>query len=156
MKVSANLLTWLLRFYPPLLFQRIWVLSIGKDFRSARVKISRSLLNRNYNRSIFGGTIYAATDVFYPVLFHQLFSHEDYKIIVWLKSASVQYIKPGMTNLYFDIQISEEQISAAREILDTDGKYIETFPIELYNADKELCATVASEVYIRNLNLKRQ
>lgn len=156
MKVSANLLKWLLRFYPPLLFQRIWVLNLGKDFRSARVKISRSLLNRNYNRSIFGGTIYAATDAFYPVLFHQIFSHEDYKIIVWLKSAAIQYIKPGMTNLYFDIRISEEQISEARQILDTDGKYIETFPVELYNTDKELCATVLSEVYIRNLNLIRQ
>ena len=57
MLVSENVLKWALRFYPPLLFQRIWVIRFTKGFRGVRVKVNRSLINNNYNNSIFGGTI---------------------------------------------------------------------------------------------------
>ncbi len=156
MKVSATGLKWLLRFYPPLFFQRIWVQHIGKDFKSAQVKLNRSLFNRNYNASIFGGTIYAATDAFYPVLFHQLFTHQGYRIIVWLKAATIQYIKPGMTDLYFEIILTDDDIATAKKILDTGGKFVHTYLVELYNKQGELCAAVSSEVYIRNLDIARE
>lgn len=153
MKVSASTLKWLLRFYPPLLLQRIWVINISPDLKSLKVKVTKSLLNKNYNSSIFGGTIYAATDAFYPVLFHQLLSHDNYKIIVWLKSASIQYLKPGHTNLYFQISISDEELNDAKLILNTEGKFVQSYEINLYNIHNQLCATVISEVYIRNLNI---
>src|ERR1700733_11625351 len=110
MVVSLNVLKWVVRFYPPLLLQRIWVVGFEKEFRGVRVKIGKSLLNKNYNNSIFGGTIFAAADPFYPVLFHQLFSHKGYKVIAWSKSSQIQYLKPGMTNLYFYIHLSEAEI----------------------------------------------
>jgi hypothetical protein len=152
LKVSATVLKWLLRFYPPLLFQRIWVVNISQDFSSVSVKLSKSILNINYNSSIFGGTIYAATDAFYPVLFQQLFTHAGYKVIVWLKSAQIQYLKPGRSALRFNISVNEQQISEAKYILDTEGKFIRSYVTELYNTDGELCASVSSEVYVRNLN----
>jgi acyl-coenzyme A thioesterase PaaI-like protein len=70
MVVSEKTLKWIMRFYPPLLLQRIWVIGFDKGFKGVSVKISKSLLNRNYNGSIFGGTIFAAADPFYPVLFN--------------------------------------------------------------------------------------
>ncbi len=151
MKISARLLKWLLRFYPPLLFQRIWVIDLDKDFRFVKVKICSSLLNRNYNRSIFGGTIYAAADPFYPVLLHRLLTHEGFKIIVWLKSASISFIKPGSTNLYYQIAVTDDDLNNIRQSLLNDGKIIKCFPTEIYSSTGELCASVICEVYIRNL-----
>lgn len=156
MKVSATLLKWLLRFYPPLFFQRIWVIHIDNNFRSAKVKINKSLLNKNYNSTIFGGTIYAATDAFYPVLFHQLFTHQGYRVLVWLKYASIHYLKPGRTDLYFTASISDEDVATAKQVLDTEGKSVQSYAIELYNKQGELCASVTSEVYIRNLDIVRE
>lgn len=151
MKVSANTLKWALRFYPPLFFQRIWVLNFGHDFKSAEVKINKSLLNQNYNKTIFGGTIFSATDPFYALLFDQIFRKKGYKIRVWLKSASIQYLKPGHTDLYFKIIISNDDIEEAEIALKTIGKFVKTFPMEILNKQGEICALVNNEVYLRNL-----
>jgi len=153
MLVSENVLKWVLRFYPPLLFQRIWVIRFGKNFRSVRVKVNKSLVNNNYNDSIFGGTIFAAADPFYPLLFHQILIHKGYQVRVWLKSAEINYLKPGRTDLFFDINITEEDIEEIEQILNTNGKHVKAYPVEMYNKQGELCVSVWSEVYIRNLNL---
>lgn len=140
-----------MRFYPPLFFQRIWVMDFSNDFTKAEIKINKSLFNINYNKTIFGGTIFSATDPFYAILFDQIFRKKGYKTRVWLKSASIQYLKPGNDDLYYKIEISKENIAEAENALNTTGKFIKTFKIEIYNKKKDLCATVLNEVYVRNL-----
>lgn len=151
MKLSPKTLKWALRCYPPLFFQRIWIINFGAEFKSVRVKINKSILNSNYNRSIFGGTIFSATDPFHAILFDQVFKHRGLKTRVWLKSAQIQYLKPGRSNLYFTIVLTDEMISEAEEALLTIGKFVKTYKIEIYNAEGELCAVAQNEVYIRNL-----
>jgi len=156
MVVSEKTLKWALCLYPPLLFQRIWVKKFHKGFRGVDVKVNKSLFNKNYNGSIFGGTIYGATDPFYALLFDQLLQRKGFKIRVWLKSASIQYLKPGRGNLYFTIYITDEMLSEAIEALNTIGKFVKAYPMEIKNRDGELCATVMNEVYIRNLHAGEQ
>lgn len=151
MKVSAKTLKWALRFYPPLFFQRIWVVNFGVDFKSVKVKINKSFLNTNYNKSIFGGTIFSATDPFYALLFDQLLRIRGFKTRVWLKSASIQYLKPGRTDLHFKIIITDEDVAEAEVALVEVGKFIKTYQIEIYNKEGLLCATAQNEVYVRNL-----
>lgn len=152
MIVSEKTLKWALCLYPPLFFQRIWVQRFHPGFRGVDVKISHSLLNKNYNGSIFGGTIYAATDPFYALLFDQLLQRQGFKIRVWLKSASINYLKPGRAALYFTILISDEMLNEAVEALNTHGKFVKAYPMELKDASGQVCATVMNEVYVRNLH----
>jgi len=55
--------------------------------------------------------------------------------------------------LFFDINITEEDIAEIEDILNTNGKHVKAYPIEMFNKDGELCVTVSSEIYIRNLSL---
>src|ERR1700741_4788365 len=110
MKISENILKWGMRLYPPLLFQRIWVQRIYKNFRGADVKINKSLFTINFGKAIFGGTIFSAADPFYAMLFGQILMHKNHKVTIWLKSAHIQYIKPARTDLYYSITITEEMI----------------------------------------------
>lgn len=151
MVVSENTLKWALCLYPPLLFQRIWVQKFHPGFRAVDVKIAKSLFNTNYNGSIFGGTIYAATDPFYALLFDQILQRKGFKVRVWLKSASIQYLKPGRGHLYFTIHVTDEMIADAEAVLNTTGKFVRAYPMEIRNKQGELCATVMNEVYVRNL-----
>ena len=152
MVVSEDLLKWIMRFYPPLFFQRIWVVRFEKGFTGARVKINKSVLNRNYNGSIFGGTIFTATDPFYPLLFHQIFTKKGYRVVAWSKSAEIQFLKAGLTNLYFDIKLDDSEIDEAEHILNTGGKYVKSHPIDIYNKNGEICVSLSNEVYLRNLD----
>ncbi|MGB4774898.1 MAG: DUF4442 domain-containing protein [Daejeonella sp.] len=152
MIVSENTLKWVMRFYPPLFFQRVWVKKFEKDYMGVEVKIFKSVLNSNYNRSIFGGTIFSASDPFYALLLGQILQRRGFKITVWLKSAQIKYLKPGKSDLIFRINLSENDINEAENVLKNGNKFIKAFPLEIYNLRGELCASVINEVYIRNLH----
>jgi len=155
MQASENILKWAMRLYPPLFFQRIWVQRFHKNFRGVDVKIKHSFITKNYNSSIFGGTIFSATDPFYAILFDQIFQRKGYTNLVWLKSAEIKYIKPAKKDLLFTIKLSEEDIIHAEQYLQQEGKYVSSFDIDLFDADGILYAKVRNEVYIRNLNFNR-
>lgn len=152
MKVSENTLKWLMCFYPPLFFQRIWVQRIHRNFMGIDVKINRSLFTTNLGKSIFGGTIFSATDPFYALLFGQLMQRKGFKTTIWLKSAHIQYIKPGRTDLFYTITITAQMAEEVEAVLIREGKFVRSFPIEIFNKHGELCATALNEVYIRDLN----
>lgn len=149
MKVSENILKWGMRLYPPLLLQRIWVQKIHKDFKGADIKINRSLFTLNFGKAIFGGTIYSGTDPFYAMLFGQILRNKNYHITIWLKSASVQFLKPARTDLFYKIHITEEMIKEAETELNNKGVFVKTYAIEVYSKNKELTAIARNEIYIR-------
>ncbi|MBG6233762.1 hypothetical protein IWX76_000317 [Pedobacter sp. CAN_A7] len=152
MIVSETTLKWALCLYPPFLFQRIWIKRFHPGFRGVDVKINKSLFNKNYNGSIYGGTIYGATDPFYALLFDQLLQRKGYKNRVWLKSASIQYLKPGRGDLFFTVVITDQMLAEAVEALTLTGKFVKAYPMEITDKSGEVCATVTNEVYVRNLH----
>ena len=151
MKVSENILKWGMRLYPPLLFQRIWVQKIYPGFRGADIKINRSLFTLNFGKAIFGGTIYSATDPFYAMLFGQIMRNKGYKITVWLKSANIQFLKPGRTDLYYRIRITDEMIAEVEHELNQKGVFVKSYPIEIYSKHGDLYAIAKNEVYIKKI-----
>ncbi|UKJ06345.1 DUF4442 domain-containing protein [Solitalea lacus] len=152
MKISNNTLKWLMRFYPPLFFQRIWVKHISEDFKTIEVKVSKSLLNKNYNGTIFGGTIFSAADPFYSIMFWQHFRHKSFKVLGWLKSADIQYKKPGNTNLTLIFTLTDEDVNEAEQALNTIGKFSKAYPVEARNTKGELCAMIYTEVWMRKIS----
>lgn len=151
MLVSANVLKWALRIYPPLLFQRIWVIKISKDYRSATVKVNKTLITRNYNGSVFGGTLFSAADPFYPALFHQLLTSRGFKVQLWLRSASIKYVKPAFKDVFFSAEISDDVLTETELTLNLKGRHKQPFQLEMHSREGKLCAIVHGEIYIRNL-----
>jgi hypothetical protein len=151
MIVSERTLKWLMNFYPPMFFQRIWVKKFHNGFWGVDVKVNKSIFTTNLGSSIFGGTIFSASDPFYALLFGQLMQRRGLRVTVWLKSAEIQYIKPGRSDLHFTIKVREDEAAQAEKALRTEGKYVKAFPIEIFDKNGELCATVMNEIYLRNL-----
>ncbi len=109
-------------------------------------------MNKNYNKSIFGGTLFAAADPFYPILFYQVLTKKGYRLKVWSKSSKIDYLKPGITDLHFKISLSEEDIAEAENTLNTVGKYAVHHPVDIYDKSGDMCVSVMNEVYVRNLD----
>jgi acyl-coenzyme A thioesterase PaaI-like protein len=151
MLVSEKVLKWVMRCYPPFLFQGIWTQKFEKEFSGARVKIINNLFNRNYNRSIFGGTIFSAADPFYVILLHQILSRKGYNVKLWLKHSTIDFLKPGNCSLYFKISLSKDDIEEVISKLESDKKFIKTFCVEITNKEGILYALVHNEIYIRKI-----
>ncbi|SRR5690606_4918927 len=152
MRLSPQTLKWVLRFYPPFFFQRIWVKKIHADFKQIDIRIPKSWLNTNSNKSIFGGTMFTAVDPIHTLLLGQIFYRRGVtKMVTWLKTAKIDYIKPARKNLQFSIKITDEQISYALEQVKQHGKVVQTFDIEIFDKDGLCCARSQNEIYIRDL-----
>ena len=149
MKVSENILKWAMRLYPPLFTQRIWVQKIYPGFRGIDVKINKSLFTLNFGRAIFGGTIYSATDPFYAMLFGQILRNDGISVTIWLKSASIKFLKPGRTDLYYSLLISDEMIHELKTGLTESGIFTKTYSIKIYSKTGQLHAIAENEIYVR-------
>ncbi|MCL8000825.1 YiiD C-terminal domain-containing protein [Brucella sp. 21LCYQ03] len=142
----------MLRFYPPFFFQRIWVKSIREGYSGADVVVHKSLLNMNGNGAIFGGTIFSSIDPIYPVLIGAFVKSKGLnKTISWLKSAHIEYKKPGYRSLHFSVTLDPAQMQEALDTLLVHGKVVKTFSTDIFDVDGLHCATVRNEIYIRNL-----
>lgn len=114
---------WLLRFYPPFLLQRIIVKDIADDFSSCKVKVSKSLLNRNSHGSIFGGTLSSSIDPFFPILYWQFFHANNKKINAWSKEINIKFIRAAHSNISLHFIIDPEIYVQAENALNNFGKF---------------------------------
>lgn len=74
------------------------------------------------------------------------------KVIVWLKSAKIAYKKPARSSLLIQIRIDPKDVQEAEETLNTVGKFVRTFTIELIDREGEVCAVAENEVYMKKLS----
>ena len=105
MKVPRFLLKTVLNLFPPLLFNRIVLKEINKDFTEMKVVLRRALFNINFHKTIFGGSIFSACDPYFPTMYYHIFANKNRKLIIWLKSAEIQYLKPADTSLKLQFEI---------------------------------------------------
>ncbi len=106
----------------------------------------------NGNKSIFGGTIFSSIDPIYPLLIDSYVrSNGLRKTVSWLKSAQIEYKKPGYRSLHFSVNLDPDQMNDALNTLLKDGKVVQTFSTEIFDTNGLHCATVHNEIYIRNL-----
>jgi len=150
MKLKAWQVKWMLRIFPALLFSRVWVKYVSADFKSCTVSVKPSLLNRNLQRTIFGGTIFSAFDPWFALMFWQIFAHRGQKLEAWLKSAEIDYKKPAASRLTIHFNISEVDIAEAEAALATTGRFQKWMKAEAINTDGVICAEARLLVYIRN------
>lgn len=149
MKVSAKKLKWLLRFYPPFFFQRIVVKEIHPEFLQMNLRVKRSLLTRNLAGTTFGGTIFSATDPLYALLLSSALERRGLNIVVWLKHARIDYLKPAATTLHIHVELPSEVVDEAVQVIESGQKYIRSFEILVKDASGEVCARVENQVYMR-------
>jgi acyl-coenzyme A thioesterase PaaI-like protein len=119
---------------------------IAEDWSEMRLSLPLSWRTRNYVGTIFGGSIYSAVDPIYMLmLIHRL--GKDY--IVWDKSASIQFKKPGRESLHARFIVDDEELAAIRAALETQRSIDRAYSIELKDSAGNVFATVEKLIYIR-------
>ncbi|MDG1190270.1 MAG: hypothetical protein P8N00_06935, partial [Flavobacteriales bacterium] len=78
-----------MNLFPPLLVNRIRIAEADSEFKKLRVTIKYSWLNKNIQKSIFGGSIFSAIDPFYAVMYWQIFNTRNIPMIIWIKKAEI-------------------------------------------------------------------
>ena len=148
---SARRMRRLLRFYPPLFFQRIVPVHVADDFRSARMRVRRSLWTRNLNGTTFGGALYAAADPVFALLYWQALARRGVAVRTWLLAARAQYRRPARSSVALDFELLPRDLDAAEEELRRRGKAVRVHAVEARDERGEVCAELELVTFLRLL-----
>jgi len=133
--------------WPPLMGAGIRITRIQPDWKEVDVEMKLRRWNSNYVGTHYGGSLYSITDPFYMVMFIEILGR-DY--IVWDKSASIRFRRPGRGTVFARFRITDEQIAEIREALKTEEKIDREFSVDVKSGDGEIIAEVKKLLQFRN------
>lgn len=143
---SPVALKLLFNVYPPYLMTGITVHEIARDWRRVVVSMGLHWYNRNYFGTHFGASLYAMTDPFYVIMLSRNIGPE---YIVWDRSASIEFLRPGRGRVTAEFRLTPDTIDGVLEATATGEKYQPTWPVEVRDGSGELVARVLKTLYVR-------
>ena len=87
------------------------------------------------------------TDPFYMLM---LMENLGRNYIVWDKSASVEFKKPGRGKVYAKFRLTLDEISSIRKGADENYKIEPEFVVDVLDENDEVVAKVFKKLYVRN------
>ncbi|WP_445955813.1 DUF4442 domain-containing protein [Yeosuana sp.] len=123
------------------------IIEVSNDLHYVKVKIPISIKNRNYVGSIFGGSLFSATDPIYMIQLMNILK-EDY--IVWDKDASIKYKRPAKENVYAEFSFSQDEINEIKSQVANNGEFNLVKTLNLVNKQNVVFAEISKTIYIAN------
>jgi len=149
-KLSAHAPLWLVRtignLYAPFLGAGIKVTTISPDSLHMRVEMPLRWYNRNYVGTHYGGSIFSMTDPFYMTM---LINALGPGYVVWDRSASIEFKRPGRTRLRAEFFLDPEEVKTVRHEVDKKGRASVEKSVDVRDDDGKLVARVRKSIYIR-------
>lgn len=151
MTIRQRILRKLVNLYPPFLGAGI---RIKFDDTTNKVAVSMKLTwyNRNYVGTHFGGSLYTMCDPFYMILLMDILGKE---YIVWDKSATIEFVKPGRSTVHAEFYIPDEVVEQIKKEVDKNGKSMPEFVAEVKDDQGEVVARVHKYIYVRKKDTGR-
>lgn len=144
--MKTNTFRRLMNLWPPFFFTGIRVTRIAEDWREIDVEMRLGRLNRNYVGTHFGGSLFAMTDPFYMLMLLHVLGR-DY--VVWDKSATIDYVKPGRGTVTARFRLEEERIAEIRAATADGSKMLPVFHCDIRDTQGEVVARLDRTLYVR-------
>ncbi|MBS1149744.1 MAG: tetrameric acyl-CoA thioesterase [Myxococcaceae bacterium] len=139
-----------LNAYPPYVAAGIRIVEVAPDASKIVVQMGLYGWNRNFFGTHFGGSLYSMCDPFF--LFQVLMNlGDDY--VVWDKSATVRFMKPGSGTVRAQFDMPASKIEELRSLAAGGLKVEPTFTVQVRDETGDVVAEVEKVLYIR---LKRR
>jgi acyl-coenzyme A thioesterase PaaI-like protein len=119
---------------------------VASDFSEVRLSLPLSWRTRNYVGTMFGGSMYAAVDPIYMVM---LINRLGPAYVVWDKSATIRFLKPGRGTLRAEFFVNDDELTAIRTAAAQAPSIDRHYLVELVDAQGVVCAAIEKTLYIR-------
>jgi acyl-coenzyme A thioesterase PaaI-like protein len=143
--------TWgfriLMNWYPMYFGTGGKILFWAEDHKELHLRLRLNMWTYNYVGTIFGGSLFAAADPFYMLM---LIKALGPKYVVWDKSASIRFKKPGKTTLYAKYKITEEDFRIIKDSVTGKGEVTHNFVVQWVDKSQTVYAEIERQCYIAN------
>jgi len=138
---------WLMAWWPPYLGTGLKVRAVNETATRYEIDLKLRFYNSNIYGTHFGGSLYSMCDPWFAFAVSAYLGSEDY--IIWDKSASIDYIKPGKGKVTAIFEIEDSRLAEIKAEVDNLGRQSFTFETNITGKNGEIVANVVKEVYVR-------
>jgi Domain of unknown function (DUF4442) len=136
----------LMNIWAPFLGAGIRVKRLGPDWKEIDVEMKLRWWNANYVGTHYGGSLYSMTDPFFMVMLIENLG-KDY--VVWDKSATIRFKKPGRGTVSASFRLPEQLIEEIKQALKAQEKIERVFIVEVKDESGNVIAEVEKLLHIR-------
>ncbi len=121
------------------------ILFWAEDHSELHIRLRLNPWTYNYVGTIFGGSMFAASDPFYMLM---LLRSLGSSYVVWDKSATIRFRKPGKSTLYAVCKVSEEDRQSIMEEVKLMGETTRDFTVAWKDKNGVTYAEIVRHCYI--------
>ncbi len=104
----------------------------------------------NHVGIVYAGSLFMVMEIAGAVLMAVTYPPgENYGYVPINKGMSIDFIKPGMTDMYCDLTITEEEAVEKIKPIDENGRGDWFLDMEIKNEEGEVCATSRCNYYVK-------
>jgi acyl-coenzyme A thioesterase PaaI-like protein len=145
MKLRDYTSAW--NLWPPFLGLGISIRNASEDFRKLTIVLKKRPWNVNYVGTQYGGGIFAMTDGVHMLM---LLRNLPKTYQVWDKSAQIDYLKPGKTDLMAEFELTDQQIKEIESDLSGKGSIDWKVGVDIQDKSGTIIARVTRTVTIKH------
>lgn len=121
------------------------ITSVTRDLSKIEIRIPISYKNKNYVGTIFGGSLFSATDPIYMVQLIQLMG-ADY--VVWDKSSVVKFKRPANSDAFAVFEFTEEEVADLKNEVASKKELDIVKMVQLSSKDGKVFCEIEKTIYV--------
>ena len=137
---------FLLNVYPPYVGAGVRVHHVDPQWREMRVSMKLRWYNQNAVGTQFGGSLYSMVDPHLMLLLMQVLGGG---YVVWDKSATIDFVRPGKGRVHATLILKDEVVEEIRAATANGRPTEPEFTVYIKNDADELVARVKKTLYVR-------
>ncbi len=142
---KASLFKWGFNLSPMYRSTTAKITNVTDDLLEVRIKIPINYRNRNFVGSIFGGSLFSATD---PIFMIQLMWILGKEYVVWDKAATITYKKPAHENAYCSFTLNDEILDTIKKEVAANGEMNLKLNTHIHSDKGAVFCTLDKTLYI--------
>ncbi|WP_159019118.1 DUF4442 domain-containing protein [Algibacter sp. L3A6] len=121
------------------------LLKVSEDLMYVKIKIPLSIKNRNFVGTIFGGSLFSATDPIYMIQLMNILG-DDY--VVWDKSATINFKRPAKETVFAEFIFSEEDLNLIKTEVSKNGEFNLVKTPNIVDKNGTIIAELSKTIYV--------
>ena len=121
------------------------IIFASEDLHVVKIKIPLSYKNRNYAGSIFGGSLFAATDPIYMIQLMQILG-KDY--VVWDKKTDIKFKRPAYEHAFATFEFKTTEINEIIQKVKAENEIDYTKTLHITDKNGTIFAELDKTLYI--------
>ena len=121
------------------------LMEVSDDLHYVKIKLSLNYRTRNYVGTLYGGHMYSCVDGIYMV---QLINILGKDFVVWDKSASIRFRRPGDRRLFAEFRLNPEYIESIKAQITEKQEMDFHLTVDLVDAEGKVYAEVEKVIFI--------